>query len=180
MTLEYPWYSLITSDNNIEQGDFIEDCPMIIPPKRMDHKKYTLDVKVWDVIILSQSCDIEQDKIQYILVSRFYPLSEIEKFLPLLKNDVGKEILRRGNFNGLHLLNKCDLEEKKTDYIVVDFRNVYSIYKQSLLEIVKTNDKRIRLLSPYREHLSQAFARFFMRVGLPHDIPPFTDKIYNL
>jgi hypothetical protein len=26
---------------------------------------------------------------------------------------------------------------------------------------------RPQLLPPYREHLSQAFARFFMRVGLP-------------
>lgn len=26
---------------------------------------------------------------------------------------------------------------------------------------------RLRLRPPYREHLSQAFARFFMRVGLP-------------
>ena len=25
----------------------------------------------------------------------------------------------------------------------------------------------------YREHLSQSFARFFMRVGLPVNIPPF-------
>jgi hypothetical protein len=33
--------------------------------------------------------------------------------------------------------------------------------------------RRLRLLPPYREHLSQAFARFFMRVGLPVDIPPF-------
>ena len=32
---------------------------------------------------------------------------------------------------------------------------------------------RIRLLPPYRELLSQAFARFFMRVGLPVDIPSF-------
>ena len=31
----------------------------------------------------------------------------------------------------------------------------------------------LRLLPPYGEHLSQAFARFFMRVGLPVDIPPF-------
>jgi len=33
--------------------------------------------------------------------------------------------------------------------------------------------RRLRLLPPYREHLSQAFARFFMRVGLPVDIPAF-------
>ena len=28
-------------------------------------------------------------------------------------------------------------------------------------------------MPPHREHLSQAFARFFMRVGLPIDIAPF-------
>ena len=33
--------------------------------------------------------------------------------------------------------------------------------------------QRLRLNPPYREHLSQAFARFCMRVGLPVDIPPF-------
>jgi hypothetical protein len=31
----------------------------------------------------------------------------------------------------------------------------------------------VRLLPPYREHLAQAFARFFIRVGLPVDVPPF-------
>jgi hypothetical protein len=30
-----------------------------------------------------------------------------------------------------------------------------------------------RLQSPYLEHFSQAFARFFMRVGLPSAVPPF-------
>ncbi len=30
---------------------------------------------------------------------------------------------------------------------------------------------RLRLLPPYREHLSQSFARQFMRVGLPIDLP---------
>ena len=33
-----------------------------------------------------------------------------------------------------------------------------------------TQAHRLRLLPPYREHLSQAFARYFMRVGLPVDI----------
>jgi hypothetical protein len=31
----------------------------------------------------------------------------------------------------------------------------------------------LRLLPPYRKHLSQSFARFIMRVGLPIDIPSF-------
>jgi hypothetical protein len=42
-----------------------------------------------------------------------------------------------------------------------------------LSSLAAANGKRLRLLPPYREHLSQAFARFFMRVGLPTDIPKF-------
>jgi len=56
------------------------------------------------------------------------------------------------------------------DYLVVDFKNVYGIHYSTLENIVKKQNKRIRLLPPYREHLSQAFARYFMRVGLPQDI----------
>jgi len=56
---------------------------------------------------------------------------------------------------------------------VVDFRGVYSVTFDFLVELAQKRDKRLRLLPPYREHLSQAFARFFMRVGLPVDIPPF-------
>jgi hypothetical protein len=67
-----------------------------------------------------------------------------------------------------HLLNKH--EGLFEDYLIVDFKNVYGIHRTTLEEIIKNMDKRIRLLPPYREHLSQAFARYFMRVGLPQDI----------
>ena len=33
--------------------------------------------------------------------------------------------------------------------------------------------QRLRLLSPYKEHFAQSFARFFMRVGLPRDAGAF-------
>jgi hypothetical protein len=49
---------------------------------------------------------------------------------------------------------------------VVDFRNVFSL-PFDFLKSYCAEGERLRLLPPYREHLSQAFARFFMRVGLP-------------
>jgi hypothetical protein len=30
-------------------------------------------------------------------------------------------------------------------------------------------------MPPYREHLAQAFARYFMRVGLPREAHPFIE-----
>ena len=85
----------------------------------------------------------------------------------------GKEELRKGNIPGYFLLNKAIKEEFETDYLIVDFRSVFSIPFEFLLDFTKNEPQRLRLLPQYREHLSQAFARFFMRVGLPVDIPPF-------
>lgn len=45
-------------------------------------------------------------------------------------------------------------------------------YEYVLKHASNLND-RWRLKSPYLEHFSQAFARLFMRVGLPSAIPPF-------
>ena len=54
---------------------------------------------------------------------------------------------------------------------IVDFHEIFSLPLDFLSAWVRLyGGQRLRLLSPYREHLSQSFARFFMRVGLPEDI----------
>jgi len=53
---------------------------------------------------------------------------------------------------------------------IVDFHEVYTAPTNVVREFALRTGKRLRLLPPYREHLAQAFARFFMRVGLPVDI----------
>jgi len=51
---------------------------------------------------------------------------------------------------------------------LVDFHEIFTVPRAFLESLIKQRGKiRFRLLPPYREHLSQAFARFFMRVGLP-------------
>jgi hypothetical protein len=129
-TYEYPWYKKIEPGDNINQGDFILNCPILVPMH--DVKIGTIKANLFeaDIIIMSQS--------------------------------------------NYHLLNKCDMLNESNDYLVVDFRSVFSVPYSFLKEFSKKQTTRIRLMSPYREHLSQAFARFFMRVGLPTDIPQFS------
>lgn len=59
---------------------------------------------------------------------------------------------------------------------IVNFQRVYSIKKELLVEHTQSINQRLRLQPPYREHFSQAFARFFMRVGLPHDLRSFESE----
>jgi len=168
---EYPWYEIVEG-KELFQGDIITSCPLIIPPPTIEDE-INADVVEYDVIIMSQSCDLVQNKLELVLVCPIWSLSEFENKNPSYKSPEMKELLRRGYLPGYHLLNRCEIDGFKTDYLVVDFRNIYSVPFDFLVELSKKRGNRLRLLPPYREHLSQAFARFFMRVGLPVDIPQF-------
>ena len=169
---EYPWYEVASLEDGLLQGNFIKDCPVVIPPSEISDD-VEVSIKNYNVVIMSQSCDLAQRKLDLVLICPIWPLNEFEEKSDFFKSRKGKEALRQGNALGYHLLNKCELSGFETEYLVVDFRSVYSVPFNFLVEFAKKNGQMLRLLPPYREHLSQAFARFFMRVGLPVDIPPF-------
>ena len=181
--MSYPWYETLAKSNEIRQGDFIQNCPIIIPPTNFNYANggdgpipiiEELTVKTFDSVVVSQSCDLENDKVEIVLLCPYQTLNDF--FLALPQSDrTGKartsklNNLKQGNFPGFHLLNK-EPTMGLTDYVVVDFRNVYGVNYDFLRDFTLPIPIRLRLLPPYREHLSQAFARFFMRVGLPSDI----------
>jgi hypothetical protein len=172
---DYPWYTVVDSEEMLQQGDFVLDCPIIIPPEKFIGTKESQEVfgNTYDVIIMSQSCDLQHEKLKIVLVCPFWHLSDFAEKNDFYKGKKGKNILRQGLKPNLHLLNKCHLDEYKLDFMVVDFREVFGVHYRFLKGFMANKENRLRLLPPYREHLSQAFARFFMRVGLPTDIPEF-------
>jgi hypothetical protein len=178
--MPYPWYATLQNSGEIRQGDFITNCPIIQPPNNisLDKGQLLIDqelvIKTLDAVVVSQSCDLENNKIEIALVCPFYPIDYFFECLPQ-SDRVGKgrekilRALKQGNLPAYHLLNR-DEENGILNFLIVDFRNVYGVNFEFLKTYAPTLAKRQRLLPPYREHLSQAFARFFMRVGLPNDI----------
>jgi hypothetical protein len=171
--MDYPWYEILEFSDNILQGDLIVNCPIIIPPNSFEQQE--LQAKEANVIVMSQSCDIVNNKVEIILVCPYVTLEDFLSRHPMSQdgNKKGREKvlenLKQGHFNQYHILQK----EKKyslNDNIIVDFRNVYGVHFEFLKNHASKIESRIRLLPPYREHLSQAFARYFMRVGLPINI----------
>ncbi len=175
--MAYPWFAELKQGqvNDLQQGDLIPNCPIIIPPPSISDGEIELELKEIDSLILSQSCDLVNGKIEIVLVCPYYKLDLFLENLP--QQQQGRkakqkiiENLRKGHLPGYHLLNRDLNLNLVEDYQVVDFRNVYGIQFSSLFELAEKLTPRVRLLPPYREHLSQAFARYFMRVGLPQDI----------
>lgn len=178
--MDYPWYEIVSGDD-IQQGDILENCPVfIIPsevslePSKTGTKPYELPFEARDVIVMSQTCDMVkgEESISEVLLCGVWKRSDFDSRDKMSKKE-NWEPARKGRRHGFHVLNKCDLEGFKRDYSLVDFRRVHSLPLDFVRKVTGELGERIRLLPPYREHLSQAFARFFMRVGLPVDIPPF-------
>ena len=153
---DYPWYEVVNSNIDIMQGDFISGCPIVTPPSEIQEGDELFDVVIskYNVIIMSQSCDLKNKKISLVLLCPVWPLENLE-VNNYYKSSKGKEELRKGNAPGYHLLNKCELKGYSTGYQVVDFRNIYSVSLDFLIDFTKRKDKRLRLLPPYREHLSK-------------------------
>jgi hypothetical protein len=186
VALEYPWYGIVDGEV-LEQGDFINQCPVFIPeypsvPQHPTLAQETTEYEIhgewqeYDVVVMSQTCDLVNSKLKVVIVCPHWSLNELGEHNPDFLLSKTQEEIRRGYRPGYHMLNLCDIEEKQHEIQVVDLLTVYSIPSSFIKQLAKAQGKRVRLLSPYKEHLSQAFARVFMRVGLPQDIPSFRGK----
>ena len=177
------WYSSVLYEKGcaFEQGDILYDCPYFETTRKGD--ECLTDIVLHDVVILTQSCDLAHGKVGKILVAPWVGLSDFMQnwLCEIRRRDPKKEQLSskdkrslfkhlsEGIYPGYHILNKCE-ESGLLDYPIIDFRNAYSVALAELERVDCAQKRILRLRTPYREHLSQAFARFFMRVGLPSNL----------
>lgn len=162
-------------ESTLRQGDYLLNCPVPLfrPDFTADHNTHDVLVNEFDLIVLTQSCDLVNDKVRLVATSPICPISEFERQNPgFAKKGRWNEVLK-GRIEGLHLLASPTNAEDNRQALVVDFREIYSLPFDYLTGRAAECGPRWRLRSPFLEHFSQTFARFFMRVGLPSTIPEF-------
>jgi hypothetical protein len=173
----YPWYGVV-SGADLEQGDILLDSPMfVIPPESLRNPAQPITVQHQNVVVMTQSCDLAvradgRCAVEEVILSPFYTRQELKEHNVYGKHSAWEEA-RKGRHAGYHILNCCVLPGLELDFLLVDLRRIFTLSVDLVREVASGSQQRLRLLPPYREHLSQAFARFFMRVGLPVDIQPF-------
>lgn len=170
--MNYPWYEVVEGEE-ISQGDIIKDCPVVIIPPVGDVSEdveIEATMQTIDVIVMTQACDLEQGNVTNVILCGLSNAKAV-------KTNKGKAPdinfftgVKNGRNVSIHLLNKHNGESINCEHQVVDLRQLYSLPLATVKALAAKKGKRLRLLPPYREHLSQAFARVFMRVGLPTDI----------
>src|SRR6478735_9492237 len=184
------WYQLVPGESRITQGDIIFDCPVTCwkagvtaPAADADGGLLAnIEALATDVVVMSQACDLEHDKVTNVILCPHQSLADFKTLWETTirnanQNPTAKAWkavfgdLREGQLWNLSLLNSGDIDGSSIQHRVVDFHEVFSVPRPFLETFCRTAGKpRFQLKAPYREHLSQAFARFFMRVGLPTPI----------
>jgi len=183
------WYSTVEPATPITQGDLVVNCPLIgwkDEPVTLNGTaaetevlRQSTDAFLADTVVMTQACDLEHEKVSNVVVCPHYSLVDyrtlwIQAMAAKGQNPTDKawkshcDDIRDGLIWNLSILNCLTEGPVTTEHGVVDFHEVFTV-PRSFLEtlLAGRNHPRLRLLPPYREHLSQAFARFFMRVGLP-------------
>jgi len=131
--MDYEWYDDVPANSSIEQGDIVECCNIIIPKEahylaisdNMETEE-PFDIKEIDGIVLSQSCDIQNEKIDSIIIC---PIWSLRKFMNIGGSFAGsqaRENLRQGKFPEYHLLQKFKGENLPDDFYYVDFHPIPS------------------------------------------------------
>ncbi len=177
---DFPWYEDIPNGERPFQGELVFDCPIIRWKDRgwnpEDDLTTVTEVALSDVIVMSQDCDIENRHIIRILLCPHTSLSSYRQVWEEVERARGNnpsmkawarfyEEVKQGKSWPLTMLN--DLPEPWADKRIVNFREAYTLPVSFLQAYLNTQQRRLYLRPPYREHLSQSFARFYMRVGLP-------------
>ena len=176
------WWAVVTG-RELSQGDVLPGLEVPRVPALPDHGAGRAEIEVvvetvdLDVIVLTQTCDLEHAKQEEVLVGRVvtwidFVAAQVAAGNQAVRSREFARNLRNGTIPPLHLLRHHD-GDPALPWSLVHFRELHTVARSQLEGHAARQHTRLRLHSPYREHLGQAFARFFMRVGLPLDVGDF-------
>jgi len=171
---EQSWYEVVEGDS-LEQGDILSACPIVAPSAKLTFPvpaaTFPAQLQLTDVVIMTQSCDLVNEKLEDIVLCPHWDLKEAGQMDSALgKKDTWRLILRGQRYQYAMLEQWQGGDGISMGIRIVDFGRIFSLPRNFVMQFAANKGKRLRLCSPYREYLSQSFARFFMRVGLPQDI----------
>lgn len=186
------WYEIVAAGTSLTQGDLIFACPLLTWSTSLLAESTSMSnpgslregvtAFTADVVVMTQACDLEYGKVRNVVLCPHDPLSDFrriwEEGMKLSGHNPTEKAWRKtcDDIAGGYVWNQCflnsfDQSTPPLELRVVDFHEIFTLPRDSLEGFLdRLNTPRVRLLPPYREHLSQAFARFFMRVGLPQSL----------
>lgn len=155
----------------LTQGDLLDDCPLVglnVSSSPVDLRDPPMRWWTAQVIVLTQACDLAQAKSDTVLVAVVHDAQKLVE-AGVLKRPLVRDQVRRHLVFGWYFLPAAPALSVAES--LIDLRDVHSVPRAVLEQLIADGKRSATLMSPYREHLAQHFAVTYMRVALPEPYP---------
>ena len=160
-------YQALPITEPLSQGDVIDGCPIFaLDPVSTEIGAAAAPAR-WDmrVIVLTQACDLVQEKTTRVLVALVHSAESLVK-QGALKGSTIRDQVRRGQVYGWYFLPAAPASIGVPESII-DFHDLHTVPRGVLTRLIEQDRRVCRIVTPYREHLAQHFAVTYSRIGLP-------------
>ncbi|MBX9625643.1 MAG: hypothetical protein K2X82_17705 [Gemmataceae bacterium] len=157
-------------DAPLTQGDIITGCPLVFwrhDPGQPDPRSVQSTATV---VVLTQACDLAQAKAGRTLAAVVHQV----RFLVdsgLLKAATIRDQVRAHRVYGWYFLPAGP----GVDESLVDLRDLHTLPRSLLEQLIRAGHRTARIATPYREHLAQHFTTTYARIALPEPYPTDPD-----
>lgn len=159
-------YSSPLSQDAVDQGDIIENCPLVwFEPEGFQSSELPIaETRKDRVLVLTQTCDLAQGRVSRVVVASVLTASKLVETGQLKQSDIRGPI-RAGRVFGWYFLPAS--HERGLPELIVDFRDLHTVPLPLLENLCLTGQRRARVMPLYREHLARHFGDTYSRIGLP-------------
>lgn len=169
------WFELVPATESLQQGDFFLGVEL------------ESDRPAQDLILLTQSCDLatrggRAPALNVLLA----PCRRLADFLATRPDYISAdpfevdslEAIRKGIVHSLYIIPPCVTSPDGRAHFtrLVHFNWMFTVPYEEAANWAKSGLRAFTFNPPYREHLGQAVARYYMRVGLPTDVAKLEPK----
>src|SRR5688572_18962759 len=75
---KFPWYETVSGDS-LEQGDILPEFEIVLPVSSTSEARggnLAVEIQQFDVVVMTQTCDIENDNVDSLLLCPWWDLWE--------------------------------------------------------------------------------------------------------
>jgi hypothetical protein len=157
-------YELVSAGAPLTHGDIVVGCTIIRFESAHEGviPRWILAQSTERVLILTQACDIANGKVTRLQVAVVQDVEDVVALGQISRATIRDHVRLHRAF-GLYFLPEWEGHLSES---IVDLRNIHTVPLKMLEELAQKGN-RVRLGTPYREHLAQHFAVTYSRIALP-------------
>ena len=157
-------YQRLGQNSPLTQGEIIDACPVLAWVRQ--NSGWTATESSERVLVLTQACDLENTRTMRVQVAVVHEARKLVE-AGLLTARLIEDSIRRHKVYGWYFLPS----DSHFPESIVDLRDVHTVPRELLVELIASGKRVIAISTPYREHLAQHFTTTYARIGLPE---PYT------